>query len=483
MAAVDPRLLPQRVRYAALLTVNVYVFMGNMYGSGITTGFESLGMYFHADNNQLSALVSYSVLAMGLANLLWMPLALCFGKRPVVLFTMVMFLCGLIWSSVAQTYNSLLAARVFASFGYGGIESLGPSILADLFFERNYASAMAAYAAFLSGGSQIGPVIAGYLIGARGWRWFFILCAILAAVNLVTTFFMLPETIYEWDEVNDHEVHEDAEKNIKSHLENVQSRSQAGDRAKMDYGDYFKGLFTMGITEEAKKNGVVKHFFYLLVLPFPLLLVPGVLIASIMYGVILGGIVTMSTIVPAVLSPPPYLFSSAQLGLFMLSSFIGVVIAWPIAGPLTDLLSRWMRKRNNNMHKPEHRIPALIIPFLICPIGLVIFGLTFARHESYVTAAVGQAISAAGLTLVPSVMLSYVVDAYPRVSGEALVLVNASKNVVAFGLSKGAYTWLAKEGIDKMFYEFAGIQWACIFLGLPLYFFGPMLRARVDRLL
>lgn len=74
-------------------------------------------MYFHANNDKLSALVSYPVLAMGLANLLWMPLALCFGKRPVVLFTMVMFLCGLIWSCVAQTYDSLLAARVFASFG------------------------------------------------------------------------------------------------------------------------------------------------------------------------------------------------------------------------------------------------------------------------------------------------------------------------------------------------------------------------------
>jgi predicted MFS family arabinose efflux permease len=65
----------------------------------------------------LSALVTYSVLAMGLANLFWMPLALCFGKRPVVILSMAMFLGGIIWSAVAPTYNSLLASRVFASFG------------------------------------------------------------------------------------------------------------------------------------------------------------------------------------------------------------------------------------------------------------------------------------------------------------------------------------------------------------------------------
>ncbi|KAJ5692958.1 hypothetical protein N7462_002381 [Penicillium macrosclerotiorum] len=482
MTVVDPRLFPQRVRYAALLTVNVYVFMGNMYSSGLATGFESLAKYFHADNSTLAGLVTYSVLSMGLANLFWMPLALCFGKRPVVIVSMAMFLGGIIWSAVADSFNSLLASRVFASFGYGAIESLGPSILADLFYERNYSSAMAAYAAFLSGGSQIGPVIAGYLIQARGWRWFFILCAIIAAVNLVTTIFMLPETIYETDEVDEPETVEDIGKDTSNHLETVPTTSQFGDRAKMDYGDYFKALFTFKITKSAKEKGVFKYFAYLFVLPFPLLIIPGILIASIMYGVVLGGIVAVSTLSPDLFMPPPYLFSSADLGLFTFSSFVGVVIAWPIAGPLTDLLSRILRKRNGNVHKPEHRLPALILPFLVCPIGLIVFGYTVARQQNYVRPAVGAAISAAGLTLVPSVMLSYVVDSYPRVSGEALVLVNASKNVVAFGLAKGAYSWMAAQGVDKMFYEFAGIQWACIALALPLYLAGPWLRARTQKL-
>ncbi|KAJ5989422.1 hypothetical protein N7481_004632 [Penicillium waksmanii] len=467
MTVVDPRLFPRRVRYAALLTVNVYVFMGNMYSSGIATGFESLAMDLHADNAKLSALVTYSVLAMGLANLFWMPLALCFGKRPVTLISMAMFLGGIIWSAVAKDYNSLLASRVFASFGYGASESLGPSILADLFYERNYSSAMAVYAGFLSGGSQIGPVIAGYLIQARGWRWFFILCAIIAA------------TIYEPDE--EPEMTEDNEKDLTGHIEAVRTTSHSADRVSMNYNDYMKGLFSFNVTKGAKENGILKHFAYLFVLPFPLLLVPGILIASLMYGVVLGGVVVISTIAPSLFSPPPYLFTSADLGLFTLSSFIGIVVAWPIAGPLTDLLSRWLRKRNNNIHKPEHRLPALILPFLINPIGLIVFGYTVSQLQHYVRPAVGAAIASSGLTLVPSVMLSYVVDAYPKTSGEALVLVNASKNVVAFGLAKGCYAWMAKDGVDKMFYEFAGIQWAVLFLGLPLYIFGPWLRTRTQK--
>ncbi|CAG7930076.1 unnamed protein product [Penicillium olsonii] len=418
---------------------------------------------------------------MGLSNLIWMPLALVFGKRPIVLISMAMFLGGVIWSAVAKDYNSLLASRVFASFGYGSIESLGPSILADLFYERNYASAMAIYAAFLSGGSQIGPVIAGYLIQAKGWRWFFILCAIIAAVNFITTIFFLPETLYEVEP--EPVVVDDIEKDVSSHVETVtRSDTRTETRAQMDYKSYWEGLWSFQISKEAKEKGVLKHLAYLFILPFPLLLIPGVLIASAMYGVILGAVVIISTIAPDLFSPPPYLFSSAELGLFTFSSFAGIVIAAPIAGPLTDHLSRWLRVRNNGIHKPEHRLPALVLPFLICPVGLIVFGYTVANHQHYVRPAVGAAICAAGLTLVPSVMLSYVVDSYPRTSGEALVLVNASKNVVAFGLAKGSYSWMTMEGVEKMFYEFAGIEWAILFLALPLYIFGPYVRRRTQEL-
>ncbi|GES65802.1 MFS transporter [Aspergillus terreus] len=470
----DPKLFPRRVRYAGLVTLNCFVFIGNMYASGIPTGFEIIGADLHVPMAQLSDLVSYTVMTMGLCNLFWMPLALCIGKRPAVVISLAMFVGGQIWTCVAKDYNSLLGARVFSAFGLGSVESIGPSILADMFYEKDYASAMATYAFFLAGGSQIGPVIAGYLIKARGWRWFFILCLIVSAVNLVTTFFFLPETLYEPDDAE--EPATESDKEPAGHVEVVPAR------AAFDYSTYWRSLFTLRLSKGARKHGVFKYFAMVFILPLPMLLIPGVLIALMMYGVALGATVSISALGPSLLSPPPYLFSSAALGLFTLSSFIGILVAFPIAGPLTDVLSRILRRRNNNVHKPEHRIPALIVPFIISPIGLIIFGEAISQHMHYAVAAVGQAMATASLALVPSVMLSYVVDAYPRTSGEALVLVNASKNVVAFGLTKGSYAWMEMEGVRKMFFEFAGIQWAVLLLGLPLYFFGPWVRRRMEKL-
>lgn len=145
---------------------------------------------------------------------------------------------------------------------------------------------MTVYAAFLSGGSQIGPVIAGYLVQARGWRWFFILCAIIAAVNFCTTFFLLPETLYEEEMV---EAAVDTEKGTENQIKTTQSTRRTNGRATMDYKAYWKSLFSVSISKEARRNGLFKYLICTFLLPLPLLLVPGILLASIMFGVVLGG--------------------------------------------------------------------------------------------------------------------------------------------------------------------------------------------------
>jgi MFS family permease len=189
-----------------------------------------------------------------------------------------------------------------------------------------------------------------------------------------------------------------------------------------------------------------------------------------------ASIVIISAQLPQLFASPPYLFNSKNIGLFTLSSFLGVIIAYPIAGPATDLLSRYLTKRNSNVHKPEHRIPALIFPIFLCPWGLILYSFIVSEGKSKYVAAIGFALQAAGLCFVPSVVLSYVVDAYPRESGEALVLINAGKNLVAFGVTKGNAQWLTSQGLKKMYGEMAAIQWAVLLFAIPLYFLGPSLR-------
>lgn len=189
----------------------------------------------------------------------------------------------------------------------------------------------------------------------------------------------------------------------------------------------------------------------------------------------------IATISPQLLSPPPYLFSSSGIGLFSLASFIGIVVVYPMAGPCTDYLSRFLGQNSNEeFHLPENRMPALIMPFAIAPAGLLVFAYTIAHGSSAYAAAAGYAMQVSALVFVPSVVLSVVVDGWPATGSEALVLINAGKNAVAFGLTLSSPGWLEKSGIVKMFWEMAGIQWAVLVLAVPLYFLGPWIRRRTS---
>lgn len=87
------------------------------------------------DYGKLANLVAWTVFAQGIANLLWMPIALCYGKRLVMIATVLIFLVGTIWSATATSFNSLLGSRVLASIGSGSVESLGPNIIAGEIFD------------------------------------------------------------------------------------------------------------------------------------------------------------------------------------------------------------------------------------------------------------------------------------------------------------------------------------------------------------
>lgn len=88
-----------------------------MYAAGISTGFGDLAHEFHVDFDVLVDTISYPVLALGVGNLFWTPTAICYGKRPTIIVSSLIFLVCCIWSIKAKSLDSLVASRVVAGFG------------------------------------------------------------------------------------------------------------------------------------------------------------------------------------------------------------------------------------------------------------------------------------------------------------------------------------------------------------------------------
>ena len=164
--------------------------------------------------------------------------------------------------------------------------------MTDLYMERYFATSMAVFSFFLSGGSQVGPMIAGFLVSAKGWRWFFILCAILIALNLVLMLPLLPETNYR-RVLYEGETAQEADKQAAEMLEHEEKQVETTIEERTPQlnepyaGSYWKDLiqFKNRGMEEKGLLAWPRQFS----LPFRFILVPHVFFAAISYGVYLGG--------------------------------------------------------------------------------------------------------------------------------------------------------------------------------------------------
>ncbi|KDQ22095.1 hypothetical protein PLEOSDRAFT_1109216 [Pleurotus ostreatus PC15] len=100
-------------------------------------------------------------------------LAQVFGRRPVMLGSLLFFALGSALCSAARSMNFLIAPRTVQGVGGGGIASLTQIILSDLVAlrERGMFNGFIGIAWAIAAGT--GPVIGGSLAQNGQWRWLF----------------------------------------------------------------------------------------------------------------------------------------------------------------------------------------------------------------------------------------------------------------------------------------------------------------------
>ncbi|HEV7948222.1 MAG TPA: MDR family MFS transporter, partial [Glaciihabitans sp.] len=123
-----------------------------------------------------------------------------FGRRPLFLIAISIFLAGSIASGFAQSMIELAAFRALQGLGAGGLMALPLAIMGDILAPRERAKYQGYFLAVFGISSVIGPLIGGLLagtpeiLGIAGWRWVFLINIPIGAVALfiVMRFLHLP---------------------------------------------------------------------------------------------------------------------------------------------------------------------------------------------------------------------------------------------------------------------------------------------------
>lgn len=111
---------------------------------------------------------------------------------------------------------------------------------------------------------------------------------------------------------------------------------------------------------------------------------------------------------------PPYSWEVDRIGAFILSGFVGAIAAYFVAGRLVDYISARMTRPGESI-RPESRLPAIVVPALIGPMGLILYAKCIAERTVWVGPAFGFGMQAFGFTAVSNIAIVYAVDQFKPV--------------------------------------------------------------------
>jgi EmrB/QacA subfamily drug resistance transporter len=125
-----------------------------------------------------------------------------FGRRPLFIIAISVFLLGSLLAGTAQSMYELAAFRALQGIGAGGLMALPFAILGDILAPRERAKYQGYFLAVFATSSVLGPLIGGLFAGTpeilfvAGWRWVFLvnLPVGVIALLLVVRFLHVPHT-------------------------------------------------------------------------------------------------------------------------------------------------------------------------------------------------------------------------------------------------------------------------------------------------
>lgn len=120
---------------------------------------------------QLSTSYACATTGLSVGCVFFIPFALKFGRRPLYLFAIAASFAAAIWQAKVQTVGDLYGANLVGGLAGAIAEAICWMTVADVFFVHQRATMNAIYATFVNAGAFLGPVAAGYIADAQGWRW------------------------------------------------------------------------------------------------------------------------------------------------------------------------------------------------------------------------------------------------------------------------------------------------------------------------
>jgi len=357
-----------------------------------------------------------------------------------------------IWAPYTKSNGQWIANKILQGFFGAPIESLCEISVTDIYFTHERGRYIAVYALFLAGSNFFAPIIAGFINDGQGWQWVLYWCAIFCGIGFVFCFFFMEETNFH-----------------RSSITGMESKEASGTQSPIGPAAV-KGNETTtldgktavpsepSVTEEGhgthesyrKKTYIDKIKLFhpetfnrpnrlggMMIRPLIFLTFPVIFYAGFSYGSNLVWFNVLNGTASLILSGKPYNFASSMVGVAYVSPLLGVIVGSAYTGRIGDWFVIRMARRNHGIMEPEHRLWLFCASLICIPGSLILWGVGAAHHVQWFGLIFAMGVIAFTNTIGVQLSVSYCIDSYRDLSGEAMITVILVRNTMSFAVGYG----------------------------------------------
>ena len=184
-------------RYAhapILLLVAFFLMLQPLSTDLYLASLPSLASVFGAPMATVQLTLSMFVIAFGGAQLVIGPLSDRYGRRPVVIWGLCLYVVASLLCAMAPSIGMLIAARFVQALGCCSAIVIARAIVRDAYAPADSVRVIARASTWLALAPLTGPILGSYLQVTFGWRAAFVALTLLSGAMLAAVILRLPET-------------------------------------------------------------------------------------------------------------------------------------------------------------------------------------------------------------------------------------------------------------------------------------------------
>lgn len=190
----DTAPLAQYAHVPLLMLITAFLMMQPLSTDLYLASLPSLASGFNVPASTVQLTLSLFVIGFGSAQLIVGPLSDRYGRRPVLLWGLFLYVIATALCGLAPSIEILIAGRFLQALGCCSAVMIARAIVRDAYDPEDSVRVIAKASTWLSLAPIFGPILGSWLQVTFGWRAAFTALGIFSACVMAMTFFRLPET-------------------------------------------------------------------------------------------------------------------------------------------------------------------------------------------------------------------------------------------------------------------------------------------------